>query len=63
MPCRGCFGPVRDSANPMVDMMSALSSVGLDAKEIPDRRAMFNRFIGAFSRLKPIPARRREVTS
>lgn len=58
MPCRGCFGPVRETANPMVDMMTALSSVGLDPKEIPDRRAMFNRFIGAFAGLKPAPARR-----
>ena len=29
MPCRGCFGPIRKGANPMVDMMSAISSIGL----------------------------------
>lgn len=56
MPCRGCFGPIRAGANPMVDMMSALSSIGLDPKEIEDRMATFNRFIGA-GRLRPIPAR------
>ncbi len=57
MPCRGCFGPVREGANPMVDMMTALSSIGLDAKLIPDRAATFNRFVGAGGRLKPLPKR------
>ena len=57
MPCRGCFGPVREGANPMVDMMTALSSIGLDAKLIPDRAATFNRFVGAGGRLKPLPRR------
>lgn len=56
MPCRGCFGPLSDTANPMVDMMGALSSIGLDLKQIPDRAATFNRFSGA-GRLRPIPKR------
>jgi F420-non-reducing hydrogenase small subunit len=56
MPCRGCYGPIRAGANPMVDMMGALSSVGLDAKQIEDRMATFNRFIGA-GRLRPMPTR------
>jgi F420-non-reducing hydrogenase small subunit len=56
MPCRGCFGPIRAKANPMVDMMGALSSVGLDAKLIEDRMATFNRFIGA-GRLRVLPKR------
>jgi F420-non-reducing hydrogenase small subunit len=55
MPCRGCFGPVRKGMNPMVEMMGALSSIGLDAKEIPDRRATFNRYTGAHGRLRPLP--------
>jgi F420-non-reducing hydrogenase small subunit len=55
MPCRGCFGPIRKGANPMVDMMGALSSVGLDPKEIDDRMATFNRFIGVVGRLRPLP--------
>jgi F420-non-reducing hydrogenase small subunit len=41
----------------MVDMMSALSSIGLNPQEIPDRAATFNRYIGAQGRLKPIPKR------
>jgi F420-non-reducing hydrogenase small subunit len=56
MPCRGCFGPLSDTANPMVDMMGALSSIGLDPKQIPDRAATFNRFAGA-GRLRPLPRR------
>lgn len=57
MPCRGCFGPIRKGANPMVDMMSAISSIGLDAKQVEDRRALLNRYIGAQNRLRPLPER------
>jgi F420-non-reducing hydrogenase small subunit len=56
-PCRGCFGPIRKGAQPMVDMMGALSSVGLDAKSMLDRRAMLNRYIGGHGVLKVLPAR------
>ena len=55
MPCRGCFGPIRKGANPMVDMMGALSSIGLDPRSIPDRPATFQRYIGAQNRLRPLP--------
>ena len=55
MPCRGCFGPIRPGANPMVEMMGALSTIGLDPKLILDRRAMFQRYIGAQGRLRPLP--------
>jgi len=57
MPCRGCFGPVFDKANPMVDMTGALASVGMDTKQIPDRNATFNRFAGAQGRLRPTPVK------
>ena len=57
MPCRGCFGPIRTGANPMVDMMGALSSIGLDPKLILDRRSTFQRYIGAQGRLRPLPQR------
>jgi F420-non-reducing hydrogenase small subunit len=56
MPCEGCFGPLSEKANPMVDMMGALSTIGLDPKQIPDRAATFNRFAGA-GRLRPAPKR------
>jgi F420-non-reducing hydrogenase small subunit len=55
MPCRGCFGPIRKGANPLVDMMGALTSIGLDAKQVQDRRALLNRYIGAQNRLRPLP--------
>ncbi|MGA7564352.1 MAG: hypothetical protein WBW55_14225 [Desulfobaccales bacterium] len=56
-PCRGCFGPIRKGARPMVDMMGALTSVGLDPKTLVDRRAMMNRYIGGHGYLTIIPAR------
>lgn len=58
MPCRGCFGPMEHNANPMVDMMGALSTIGLNPRQIPDRAAQFNRFCGA-GRLRPRRTRTR----
>lgn len=55
MPCRGCFGPIRKGANPMVDMMGALSSIGLDPRSISDRSATLQRYTGAQNRLRPLP--------
>jgi F420-non-reducing hydrogenase small subunit len=57
MPCRGCFGPIRAGANPMVEMMGALSSIGLDPRLIFDRPSTFQRYIGAHGRLRPLPKR------
>jgi F420-non-reducing hydrogenase small subunit len=57
--CRGCFGPIRKGARPLVDMMGAMSSVGLEARSVIDRRAMLNRFVGSHGNLRPLPARRR----
>lgn len=56
-PCRGCFGPIRKGARPMVDMMGSLTSAGLDPKTVVDRRAIMNRYIGAHNYLTPLPAR------
>jgi F420-non-reducing hydrogenase small subunit len=58
MACRGCFGPIKKGANPMVDMMGALTSIGLDAKVIPDRSATFQRYIGSHNRLRPLPGKK-----
>jgi F420-non-reducing hydrogenase small subunit len=57
--CRGCFGPIRRGAKPLVDMMGALSSIGQDAKSVTDRRAMLNRFVGAHGNLRPLPVRKK----
>lgn len=58
MACRGCFGPIRKGANPLVDMIGALSSIGFDAKQVEDRRAMLNRYIGGHNFLKPLPGQK-----
>lgn len=53
MACRGCFGPISVGANQMADMMGILFSMGLDPRQIEDRPATFNRFVGVMSHLKP----------
>lgn len=55
--CRGCFGPIRKGARPLVDMMGALSSIGQNAQTVVDRRAMLNRFCGSHNNLRPLPQR------
>jgi len=55
--CRGCFGPIRKGARPMVDMMGAMTSIGMDPKSLVDRRAIMNRYIGGHGNLRPLPAR------
>lgn len=57
MACRGCFGPVKKDSNPLVDMMTAVSSIGLDPNQVTDRRAMLNRYVGGQNRLRPLPAK------
>lgn len=56
MPCEGCFGPIRKTANPLIDMVSALSSIGQNINSLQDRRAVLNRFCGAHGKLRPLPA-------
>jgi len=56
-PCRGCFGQIHKASEPLVDMMGALSSVGMDPKTVVDRRAMMNRYIGGHGNLKVLPTR------
>lgn len=59
MTCEGCFGPIRQGASQMVDMMGALSTIGVNVRDMLDRRASFNRFVGAKARLRPLKVRRR----
>jgi len=40
-----------------VDMLGALSSIGQSPRDVEDRRAMLNRYIGAKNRLRPLPRR------
>ncbi len=51
-PCRGCMGPIRFGGNQMVDLMGALATIGINVREIPDRLATFNRFVGGHNKLK-----------
>ncbi len=52
VPCRGCYGPVRQEGNQLLDMLNALASNGIDITNIPDRSNIL-RFSGAHNRLKP----------
>ncbi len=52
VPCRGCYGPVRAGGNPLLDMMNALVSNGIDHRSIVDRKSLL-RFSGAHGLLKP----------
>jgi F420-non-reducing hydrogenase small subunit len=53
VPCRGCYGPVRSGGNPLLDMMNALVSNGIDHRSIVDRKSLL-RFSGAHGLLKPV---------
>lgn len=56
VPCRGCFGPVRDKGNQLLDMMNAFASNGIDYKTVVDRRSIL-RFSGAHGILRPLKKR------
>jgi F420-non-reducing hydrogenase small subunit len=50
VPCRGCHGPVRQGGNPLLDILNALVSNGIDTNDLPDRLSSL-RFSGAHGRL------------
>lgn len=50
VPCRGCYGPVRQEGNQLLDMLNALASNGIDIKSLADRDSLL-RFSGAHNRL------------
>jgi F420-non-reducing hydrogenase small subunit len=54
MPCRGCYGPIREDSMPLIDYIGALASVGYDPARMPDRRGYLGRFSGAHGVLKKI---------
>jgi F420-non-reducing hydrogenase small subunit len=56
VPCRGCYGPVKQDGNQMLDMLNALASNGIDIKGVIDRAGLL-RFSGAHGRLMN-PSRR-----
>ena len=50
VPCRGCYGPVRQEGNQLLDMLNALVSNGIDIKSLAERDSLL-RFSGAHNRL------------
>jgi len=50
VPCRGCYGPVRQEGNQLLDMLNALASNGIDIKSLAERDSLL-RFSGAHNRL------------
>jgi F420-non-reducing hydrogenase small subunit len=52
VPCRGCYGPVRPGGNPLLDMLGALASNGIDHRSLIDRKSLL-RFSGAHGLLRP----------
>ncbi|MDY0374583.1 MAG: methyl viologen-reducing hydrogenase [Desulfobacterium sp.] len=50
VPCRGCYGPVKQKGNQLLDMLNALASNGIDLSKLPDRDSLL-RFSGAHNRL------------
>ena len=52
VPCRGCYGPVKQEGNQMLDMLNALASNGIDVKSLPEYTSML-RLSGAHHLLTP----------
>jgi F420-non-reducing hydrogenase small subunit len=51
VPCRGCFGPVLQEGNQLLDMLNALASNRIDFNSITDRASIL-RFSGAHGLLR-----------
>lgn len=52
VPCRGCYGPVRQAGDQRLDMLNALASNGLDIRSLPEYTSLL-RFSGAHHLLRP----------
>jgi F420-non-reducing hydrogenase small subunit len=51
VPCRGCYGPVRQDGNQRLDMLNALASNGIDLTSLPESVSLL-RFSGAHHLLR-----------
>ncbi|MFW6414878.1 MAG: methyl viologen-reducing hydrogenase [Thermodesulfobacteriota bacterium] len=51
VPCRGCYGPVRFDGNPLLDMLNALSSNGIEFEGLGELTSLL-RFAGAHNLLQ-----------
>lgn len=52
VPCRGCYGPVQQDGNQLLDMLNALASNGIDINSLPEYVSLL-RFSGAHGLLRP----------
>jgi F420-non-reducing hydrogenase small subunit len=52
VPCRGCYGPVRQAGNQRLDMLNALASNGIDIMTLPETASLL-RFSGGHGLLRP----------
>ncbi len=52
VPCRGCYGPVKQNGNQLLDMLNALASNGIDISSLPEHTSLL-RFSGAHKLLHP----------
>ncbi|HOI96713.1 MAG TPA: methyl viologen-reducing hydrogenase [Syntrophobacter fumaroxidans] len=52
VPCRGCYGPVKQDGNQRLDMLNALASNGIDLGSLPETVSLL-RFAGGHHLLRP----------
>ncbi|MCK8601288.1 methyl viologen-reducing hydrogenase [Desulfoferrobacter suflitae] len=52
VPCRGCYGPVKQDGNQLLDMLNALASNGIEIGSLPEHPSLL-RFSGAHRLLRP----------
>jgi F420-non-reducing hydrogenase small subunit len=57
VPCQGCFGPVKQEGNQLLDYMNALASNQIDIKSITEKSTLLE-FSGAHGLLRPKAAKR-----
>lgn len=53
VPCRGCYGPVRQEGDQRLDMLNALASNGIDIASLPESVSLL-RFSGGHGLLRPV---------
>ena len=60
VPCRGCYGPVKENGNQRFDMLNALASNGIDIDSLPESVSLL-RFSGGHSLLRPVVRKSKEA--
>lgn len=60
VPCRGCYGPVKENGNQRFDMLNALASNGIDISSLPESVSLL-RFSGGHGLLRPVARKSKEA--